>query len=68
MRTFRLIRTVDVTGISGTGVVAEGVIFQDGETVVRWLSITPSTNIYKNIEEVLKVHGHGDATSVEFLT
>lgn len=68
MRTFRLIRTVDVTGISGTGVVAEGVIFQDGETVVRWLSITPSTNIYKNIEEVLKVHGDGDATSVEFLT
>ena len=30
MRNFNLIRHIDVSGLSGTGVVAEGVVFSDG--------------------------------------
>jgi len=68
VRTFVLIRDRDVSGVSGTGRVAEGVVFVGGKTVVYWLSDTPSINIYGSVEEMLRVHGHGGATHVEFLT
>lgn len=35
MNRFELVRDVDVTGISGTGVVAEGVEFSDGTVALR---------------------------------
>ena len=35
-RAFRMIRRFDATGVSGTGQVLEGVVFADGQTVVRW--------------------------------
>lgn len=35
--TFVLRRSEDVTGVSGTGVVAEGVLWSDGTVNVRWL-------------------------------
>lgn len=66
MRTFKLIRLRDVSGISGEGAVAEGVTFQDGTAVVHWLSETPSINIYRSMEELLHIHGHEGATHVEF--
>jgi len=66
MRTFELHRSKDVSGVSGTGKVAEGVVFFDGTTVVRWFSTKPSTNIYNSIEDVLNIHGHEGATRVEF--
>ncbi len=68
MRTFVLIRDRDVSGVSGTGKVAEGVVFGGRRTVVYWLSDTPSINIYASVEEMLSVHGHDGATHVEFLT
>ncbi len=68
MRIFELHRSQDVSGISGIGKVAEGVVFKDGTTVVRWLSKHPSTNIYNNVEEVLQIHGHAGSTRVEFLS
>ena len=40
MRVFALIRDVDVSGVSGTGVVAEGVQFSDGTCVLRWTAST----------------------------
>lgn len=66
MRTFVLNRLRDVSGVSGTGVIAEGVVFTSGRTVVHWLTATPSTNIYDSIEDVFRIHGHEGATSVEF--
>lgn len=68
MRTFHLIRSHDVSGVSGTGVVAEGVVFTGGVVVVRWLSKQPSTNVYANVEDVLRIHGHEGSTKIEFLT
>ena len=68
MRAFQIVRTEDVSGVSGTGIVAEGAVFSDGQTVVRWLSRSPSTNIYGCIEDVLRIHGHEGATTVKFMS
>ncbi len=36
MKQFHLVRTEDESGVSGTGYVAEGVIFSNGWCVLRW--------------------------------
>lgn len=64
MRTFVLQRDVDVTGISGTGGVAEGVQFTDGTVVIRWRSIYPSTVLWPDIDAALAIHGHDGKTQV----
>jgi hypothetical protein len=70
-RSFRLVRDVDETGISGTGVVAEGVEFSDGVVAVRWLSITvghPTSVVFHDngIASVEAIHGHGGLTRIEW--
>jgi len=46
--TFTMHRGTDESGISGEGKVLDGVIFEDGTTVVRWVSVaaSQSTVIY----------------------
>ncbi len=66
LKTFYLIRDVDVSGVSGTGKVAVGVEFPDGTAVLHWLTEIPSTTIYESVSDVEKVHGHGGATRVVF--
>lgn len=69
MKLFQLHRTEDISGISGTGTVAEGVQFTDGTVAVRWLNkdIRPTTVIHDDIESVITLHGHGGATQVVWL-
>jgi hypothetical protein len=67
MRLFHLKRAKDVSGVSGTGIVAEGVEFGDGTCVIRWLTATPSTAIYASIQDLEKIHGHEGATVIDFL-
>lgn len=65
MRTFNLVRHNDVSGISGTGVVAQGVEFDDGTVAVRWIvGEHRSTVLWANIEAVVAIHGHGGATEL----
>ncbi len=68
MRTFILRRKEDVTGISGTGIVAEGVEFSDGEVVIRWVvGDFRSTVVWADgIAAVMAIHGHNGATEVEW--
>lgn len=70
-RKFDLVRRKDVTGISGTGVVAEGVQFSDGTVVMRWLNtsssregVKPTTVVHEDIRSVVELHGHGSSTYV----
>jgi hypothetical protein len=67
LRRFQLVRDVDATGVSGTGVVVEGVRFTDGTVALRWLSEHTSTAIYASIDDVEKIHGHDGATRVVWL-
>ena len=74
MMTFELVRRVDVTGISGTGVVAEGVEFTDGTVVLRWLpsgrtrpdAPRPTTVIHDDISSVTALHSHDGKTVVRW--
>jgi len=50
MRQFKLVRNVDVSGVSGTGHVAEGVQFGNGKCVLNWLTQYSSVAIYDDIE------------------
>lgn len=63
-RRFYLYRREDITGISGTGVVAEGIRFVDGTVALRWRTDKASTVVWASIEDALAIHGHGGATSV----
>lgn len=63
--TFTLHRSEDPSGISGTGVVAEGWESSSGEWVVLlWLSATPTLGIYRDIREVELLHGHEGKTRI----
>jgi hypothetical protein len=66
MNTFHLQRDEDETGISGTGVVAEGVQFSDGEVVLRWQAGEwHSTVVWaQGMDAVEAIHGHGGKTRI----
>jgi hypothetical protein len=66
-RTFELVRHHDVTGQTGTGVVAEGVEFTDLTAALRWRGGHPATAVWPNVEEILAVHGHQGATELRWL-
>ena len=67
MRRFKLIRTEDVSGLSGTGYVAEGCLFRSGKCVLSWNSDHPSLNVYDSLDDILFLHGHAGRTTVEFI-
>jgi hypothetical protein len=69
MRNFTLERSIDVTGVSGTGTVAEGVEFSDGLVALRWIvGKHRSTVILESIKSVQAIHGHNGATQVIWST
>lgn len=70
LATFRVHRAEDVSGVSGTGVIAEGVQFSTGWVVTHWLDQPPmwepKTDVWyhKGTGPITKVHGHGGATRI----
>lgn len=64
MKLFELHRDVDETGVSGTGVVAQGVIFDSGQCAMTWLTARSSCAVYASIDDVIAIHGHDDKTRV----
>lgn len=67
MRRFQLVRDHDVSGVSGLGHVADGVLFADGKVVTRWRAAVAQTCVWDSIDDVERVHGHGGATRVVFI-
>lgn len=62
---FELHRDEDPSGVSGTGVVAEGLEFADGHVAMRWLVgevRNRSTVVYSDVRAVVAIHGHGGGT------
>lgn len=66
-RRFVLDRFADPSGVSGLGVVAEGVEFTDLSVALRWPGAFPSTAVWPSIEAVLVVHGHNGLTKVRWV-
>lgn len=67
MRRFVFNRKEDVSGVSGTGIVLEGVQFSNGKVVTCWLTETCSVVYFDNIEDALRIHGHDGKTVVEWV-
>jgi hypothetical protein len=63
---FFLERNEDVSGVSGTGRVAEGFVFTDGVVALRWLTRYRSSCFYDSIQDVEEIHGHDGATKIVF--
>jgi len=66
MRTFKLVRKIDVSGVSGTGEVAEGVVFHDGQCVLSWFGQHHTLEVSPSIESIIAIHGHNGATEVVY--
>ena len=70
-RRFVLERRLDVNGVSGSGIVAAGVVFPSGKCVTQWRA-TPeipvgSVVFYDTIAQIVAIHGHDGATVIRFL-
>ncbi|MFI6369227.1 hypothetical protein ACIBG0_41785 [Nocardia sp. NPDC050630] len=59
---WQLHRDVDVTGRSGTGIVAHGIRFPDGTAAMRWIGEPASTVTFDAITHVTSIHGHDGRT------
>ncbi len=78
MRTFQLHRDVDVSGVSGEGIVADGVCYDTpwmlpfpgerdvflpaGWCVIRWRGEYRSTVLWPSVDDAMAVHGHHEST------
>ncbi|WP_206051011.1 hypothetical protein [Nocardioides speluncae] len=68
VRRFVLDRVIDVSGVSGVGLIAEGVEWSDGTASMRWTGEHRSITLWPGGVPVLEaVHGHGGATKVVYL-
>lgn len=55
---YKFIREQDVSGISGTGYVADVVEFEDGTCVMHWNTNPSSTAHYDSVNDLMKIHSH----------
>lgn len=66
-RPFHLVRHADPTGVSGTGVVAEGAVWSSGAVALHWPGYPTSTSVWSGLDELLAAHGHDGDTVIEWL-
>lgn len=66
---FFMNRLTDVTGVSGTGRVVNGVIMPSGKVLLEWQSPHQTIGIYDNFEQFLTIHveSHPDSNEVVFI-
>ena len=58
IRAFTVCRQVDETGVSGEGIVIEGVVLATGQCIVHWLYPPPRGGIavFDSMSDFVKVH------------
>lgn len=64
LRRFHFERAKDISGISGCGKIAFGVMFDDGQIALHWEGAHSSLNIYKSINDMMFIHGHEGSTQL----
>tara|TARA_Y100000310_G_scaffold321549_1_gene379347 strand:+ start:114 stop:494 length:381 start_codon:yes stop_codon:yes gene_type:complete len=68
IRTFTIARQYDETGISGIGVVIEGVVLATGQAIIHWLTPAPrgALAIFDSMDDFIKIHikPHPDNASI----
>jgi hypothetical protein len=70
IKTFTVCRNYDESGVSGEGVVIEGVVMATGHCVIHWLYPPPKGGIaiFDSIEDFLKVHVHPHPANKTIIT
>jgi len=63
MRTFKMIRFADESGVSGTGHVLDGVIFGNGKVAVSWISKWISVSVYDDFDTFWFIHCESHPTN-----
>lgn len=68
-RRFNLVRHEDVTGLSGTGIVAEGVAFSSGKVCLEWIGKNPTSVVWHDngIASTRAIHGHNGLTEIHWV-
>lgn len=66
-RRFVLRRDEDVSGISGTGTVADGVLWPTGQVTLCWRGPHSSIAVWQNLDTAMEIHGHGGKTQPVFV-
>ena len=61
---FHVLRHEDVHGNTGTGIVAQGVIFSTGKCVLQWLHEIASIATFDSLSDLEAIHGHSGKTVV----
>jgi len=58
IRTFTIARQSDETGVSGVGVVIEGVVLATGQAIIHWLTPAPrgALAIFDSMDDFIKIH------------
>ena len=66
---FKMIRKNDESGYSGTGHVLTGVVFENGKTVIQWVSVPDkqSIAIYESFEVFKHFHIDGHPSNESLL-
>ena len=64
LRKFHVERDEDVSGLSGTGIVAVGVMYPTGRCIMEWTTPIKSLTEYHSIAELEALHGHEGRTRV----
>lgn len=67
LRRFTLQRNEDASGVSGTGIVAEGVEFTGGKVAMTWLTPMAIVEVADSIHVIEAIHGHEGRTVVVWL-
>lgn len=67
-RRFVVIRDEDVSHVSGTGLVCEGVEFSDKHAAIHWLGKWPLTTPHQDgVVSIKAIHGHENKTRLVYL-
>lgn len=66
-RRFVLERTEDVSGLSGTGTVADGVLWPNDMVTLCWRGEHSSIAVWQHLDDALAIHGHGGKTRAVFI-
>ncbi|MEU4841744.1 hypothetical protein [Nocardia testacea] len=64
VQVFELHRDIDVTGFSGPGIVADGVIWPDGTVSMRWRGPVRTTVTADSLADIEAIHGHDGCTRI----
>ncbi|GAA1656669.1 hypothetical protein GCM10009744_56840 [Kribbella alba] len=67
-RLFLLVRHTHVSGLRGTGTLAEGVEWSDGAVTLRWRGRSGKTSVWDGgVDALLAAHGRGGRTQVHWI-